>query len=101
MKTITLDSRICLRHDLQTMDIDDATFVATDNGGYGVELIARRIWQLLPRAPLVADLCELLLKEYDVDRERCEREVLEFLTDSARAGLIEKFDPDRAIQSAD
>jgi len=91
---LTLNSRVRLRDDFHAMDIDDAIVIANERGGncYGLELIARRIWQLLPRAATVAELCEVLLKEYDVDRETCEREVLEFLNDSVREGLIQTAD---------
>jgi hypothetical protein len=91
MKRIALDSRITRRDDFDTMDVDDATIIANAGGGdcYGLELIARRIWQLLPGTATVAELCEMLLKEYDIDRETCEREVLEFLNDSIREGLIQ------------
>jgi hypothetical protein len=94
MKVITLNSRVRLNADLHTMEVDEATIVA-DGGGsdcYGLELIARRIWQLLPRAGSVAELCETLLKEYDVDRETCELGVLEFLNESMREGLIRTAD---------
>jgi hypothetical protein len=94
MKIITLNSKVGLCDDLRTMDIDDAIVVANGSGGdpYGLELIARRIWQLLHRPATVAELCETLLKEYDIDRETCEREVLEFLNDSTREDLIRTAD---------
>lgn len=94
MNAITLDSRISLRDQLHTIDVDDALVVANATSGecYGLELIGRRIWQLLERVVTVSDLCEELLKEYDIDRETCEQEVLEFLNDSTHEGLIRILD---------
>ena len=94
MKTLTLNSRISRREQLHSMDIDEATVIANRSGGncYGVELIGRRIWQLLDHDSTVAELCELLLQEYAIDRETCEREVLEFLNDSVREDLIQTVD---------
>jgi len=92
MKTITLNSRVRFRDDLEAMDIDEATVLANAGGGYGVELIARRICQLIPLTATVAELCDVLLQEYEVDRETCEREVLEFLNESALEGLTEIAD---------
>ena len=92
MKTITLNSRVRLRAGLEAMDIDEATVIANAGGDYGLELIARRIWQLIPSTATVAEVCEMLLKEYEVDRETCQREVLEFLNDSTRQGLTEAVD---------
>ena len=94
MKIITLNSRVGLQAGLRILDVDGATIIANESGGdaYGLELIARRIWQLLHQPVTVAELCEELLKEYDVDREMCEQGVLEFLNDSAREGLIQTAD---------
>lgn len=90
MKTITLDSKVCLRRNLDTVDIDDAVVIADENSGdfYGVESTARRIWELIRDEGSVAGLCDTLVKEYHVDRERCERDVLEFLNDAMSQGLI-------------
>jgi hypothetical protein len=90
MKPITLKSIICVRDDLHAIDVDEALIIEDKNSGgpYGVELIARRLWQLLSQPVPVAELCETLLREYDVDRETCERDVLEFLNDSMHQGLI-------------
>jgi Coenzyme PQQ synthesis protein D (PqqD) len=94
MKEISSTSKICLCTDLQAMEVDDATVIANGRAGdcYGLELISRRIWQLLYRPTTVAELCEALLREYDVDRETCEREVLEFLNDSRVEGLVQTAD---------
>jgi hypothetical protein len=94
MKSITLSSKVSLRDDLETMPIDDAFVIANGSGGecYGVEGIAKRICQLLQSSMTVSELCDALMQEYEVDRETCEREVLEFLTDSAHEGLIRVLD---------
>jgi hypothetical protein len=94
MEMITLNSRVGLRAGLHTMDVDGATIIANENAGdsYGLELIARRIWQLLDHPATVSELCEILLQDYDIDRETCEQDVLDFLNDSAREGLIETAD---------
>jgi hypothetical protein len=91
MNTITLTSRLRLRDNVHATDIDDAVVIAngSDSDCYGLEFIARRIWQLLDRTGTAAELCDALLNEYDIDRETCEREVLEFLNDSLREGIIE------------
>jgi hypothetical protein len=36
----------------------------------------------------VAELCEQLLEEYDVDRATCEQRVCNFLTEMNKEGLI-------------
>lgn len=93
METINLNSRVSLCAGLDAMEVDDAIIISGDVGGsYGLEMIARRIWELLTRPTTVAELCEVLLGEYDIDRETCERDVLAFLHDSARESLIQTTD---------
>jgi hypothetical protein len=46
---------------------------------YGLDPIGSRIWELIAQPRSVADLCEMLLAEFDIDRETCQRDVLAFL----------------------
>jgi hypothetical protein len=50
-----------------------------------------RVWALLQVAEprTVQDLCDVLLAEFDVSPERCEREVRELAQALAEAGLVE------------
>lgn len=88
---ITLSSVIRRRSGLSTQDVDGTLVVAdeTSTWCYGMELIAGQIWQLLDRLGTVADVCAALATEYDVPRQTCESEVLEFVQELKREGLIE------------
>ena len=48
-----------------------------------------RIWELLEEPITIATLCGRLGSEYDVDEQRCLREVSSFLEDLRQAKLIE------------
>ena len=89
-KPIDLDSMIRRRKGFSAQEIDDC-LVLTDGESnfYGLETIARRIWQLLDRPRAVEDLCAVLMGQYDIDRGRCERDVLEFVIELNIEGLIE------------
>lgn len=51
--------------------------------------VAARIWELLEKAPLSqADLCQVLIEEYDVDEAECVAAVATFLEDSLAKGLV-------------
>jgi Coenzyme PQQ synthesis protein D (PqqD) len=54
-----------------------------------------RVWALLqePEPRTVQNLCDVLLAEFDVSSERCEREVRELAQALAEAGLVEIRDP--------
>ncbi len=61
-----------------------------DAGVYsGLDAVGTRIWQLLEREQTVADLCTVLLEEYEVGIEQCRQDLLVFLKDLAAQNLIE------------
>lgn len=71
--------------------VDDTLVLADErsSGCYGLDFVAQKIWQLVERPKAVADLCAALVDEYKIDRERCELDVLDFLGELKREGLIE------------
>ena len=56
---------------------------------YGVNPVGAAIWKLLQRKRSVAELRDAVLEEYDVEKERCERDVLDLLEKMQAEGLIE------------
>jgi len=59
---------------------------------YGLDEVGTRIWELLGQPIRVSDICDAIEREYDVERERCEADVLALLRDLAAKGLIEVTD---------
>ncbi len=56
---------------------------------YGLDGVGARIWELIQQPRRVKEIQETLLSEYDVDRERCERDLLALLEKFLAEGLIE------------
>ncbi|HXN21359.1 MAG TPA: PqqD family protein [Candidatus Dormibacteraeota bacterium] len=56
---------------------------------YCVDVVGARVWTLLREKRSVGELRNRLLDEYEVDAERCERELLELLEKMRSEGLIE------------
>jgi hypothetical protein len=56
---------------------------------YGVNPVGAAIWKLLQRKRSVAELRDAVLEEYDVEKERCERDLLDLLGKLQAEGLIE------------
>ncbi len=56
---------------------------------YGLEDVGARIWQLLQRPTTVAAMRAMLVEEYDVEPERCERDLRALLEDLAERRLVE------------
>jgi hypothetical protein len=56
---------------------------------YGLEDVGARLWTLLKHPITVADLCGTLVLEFDVEPDRCERDVRALLNDLLSRGLVE------------
>ena len=54
--------------------------------------IGSRIWELIKDPLSVSQLIDILLKEFNVDREQCEQEVFAFLNKLAEDHLIRVVD---------
>lgn len=59
---------------------------------YGLDAVGARIWILLREKRKVGDLRNKLLEEYEVDADRCDRELLDLLAKMRTEGLIEVKD---------
>jgi hypothetical protein len=56
---------------------------------FGLDEIGARIWAALEEPRSLEYLGEIILRDYQVDRETCERDVMAFLAELQFAGLIE------------
>ena len=56
---------------------------------YGLDSVGARIWDLLQKPRSVGEIRDTLLKEYDVEAERCERDLLSLLEKMVSEGLVE------------
>jgi hypothetical protein len=58
------------------------------NAYYDTDAIGADIWRRLESPTRVGDLCAALVQRYDVQPEQCEADVLAFLRDAYREGVI-------------
>jgi hypothetical protein len=56
---------------------------------YGLEGVGARIWSLLQRPITVSAIRDALVVEYEVDPDRCGRDLADLLKDLAARGLVE------------
>jgi hypothetical protein len=56
---------------------------------YGLDPVGARIWNLLQQPRSVGELRDALLAEYEVDADRCERDLLDLLEKMRDEGLIQ------------
>ena len=68
----------------------EAAILNTKHGiYYGLDPIGTEVWKLLQTPRKISDIQEVLLQEYEVEAQRCERDLLALLEDLLGAGLIE------------
>lgn len=76
--------------DLLTTTVDGELIgMSVEQGAcYGLNGVGTRIWELLAEPRSIADLCEQLTGEYEVDAGQCRREVLDLMEELRAEGLV-------------
>jgi len=90
-KEILLDSVVVTARDQLSCDLTGEAAILDIKTGtyYGLDPIGARIWNLIQSPKPVKEVLGVLLEEYDVDTNRCEKELLELLQELDAKGLIE------------
>jgi hypothetical protein len=70
------------------LDGEVAILNLPDGVYYGLNDVGGRVWNLIQQPKTVHELKEILLQEYDVDPEKCSRELIDLLQDLAKHSLI-------------
>lgn len=88
---ISLESVVSYRSDIDTTDLDgDKVMMDLEKGHYfSLNSVASRIWELMDSPKKVSEIVESLLEEYEVDRDTCEKSVIEFVEGLNHAELVE------------
>jgi hypothetical protein len=89
-KNISAESMVHQIEDVLTSDIDDEkVMMSVEKGEYfGLDPIGSRVWDMIGKPVKVKELVDLLLANYNVDRETCERDILAFLEELHKNGIL-------------
>jgi hypothetical protein len=87
---LTHDSWVVASDDQVHTSLGDETVILGLRDGvyYGLDAVGALVWSLVATPRRVADLVRAVTAEFDVDSERCERDVLTLLGELAGHGLI-------------
>jgi hypothetical protein len=87
---LSLSSVVVRSPDQVSGDLDGKVVLLSVQNGeyYNMNEVGSTVWSLVEQPISVAQLVEKLLAEFDVDRARCEGEVLVFLERLRKDGLI-------------
>ena len=71
-------------------EIDDTVVMMDMDKGqyYELDPVGARVWTLIEIGRPVAELCDALVAEYDVEPDVCRRDVLAFLDETAGLGIV-------------
>ena len=88
---MTKTTAIKMKKQLNVTDLSgEKVMVDFEQGKYFmIKGVGNDIWDMLADDVTVTQIMDKLLLEYDVTREQCEAEVLNFLTELEKLGIIE------------
>jgi hypothetical protein len=88
--TITAATTVTASKDQVFCDLaGEAAILNLKNSAYyGLDIVGARIWALVQEPTTVATVRDVILREYDVEPEQCERDLLDLLQKLAAEGLI-------------
>lgn len=70
-----------LGNEVAILDFREGTY-------YGLDSVGARIWSLIQEPKAVTEIRDTLVNEYEVEPERCERDLLALLQNLADRGLV-------------
>lgn len=87
---LSATTTVVATEDVLSTTIDDETVILHESSGkyYGLNDVGTFIWNLLEEPRTIEAICEAVTAEYDVEYERCERDVNEMVSELAEKGLV-------------
>jgi hypothetical protein len=87
---MNLSDKVTIPSQVMARQVGDETVLLHLGTGtyYGLDLVGQSIWLLMRDGKTLAEICDLLLQEYDVSRETISRDVVELADKLLAQGLI-------------
>ena len=87
---MSLPIAITIPGDVMARHLADETVLLHLASGnyYGLDAVGTRVWQLAGEGRKVADICDVLLSEFDVPREQLEADLERLLQELSAQGLV-------------
>ncbi len=89
-EALTLDSRVVGKPELLVSDLAGEMVLLNlaDGVYYGLDTVGAHVWRLVAEPRAVRAIVDDVVAQYDVDKARCEHDVLTFLRDLHAHGLV-------------
>jgi hypothetical protein len=88
---MSMESVVVAASEQVSCDLDGEVVILDLKNGvyYGLDAIGARIWDMLQKPTTIGAIRDAILLEYDVEADRCERDLLALLRDMGDKGLVE------------
>ena len=92
--TISISSTIIAGKDPVTSEMANEVAILNPKSGmyFGLDMVGARIWELIKEPMTVKDIRNIILDEYEVDVDRCEKDLFILFSEMSNNGLIEVKD---------
>ena len=89
-----MNATVCASKEQASADLGDEAAILNLKDGvyYGLDSVGARIWKLIQTPRAVREVRDTILAEYDVESDRCERDLIALLEELAQRQLIEVID---------
>jgi hypothetical protein len=94
MQMLSLETVVSVTSEQVSCDLAGETVILNlrDSVYYGLNEVGATIWQLIQEPRTAREVLDAVRREFDVDAERCERDVLALLEKLTERGLVEVRD---------
>lgn len=94
LQELNLNSIIVKTDNFIESELDDGIVMMSieNNSYYGLDEIGKKIIALTNKPIEISEITTTLLSEYNIDKEICERDVLELIKDLQKEGIIQFAD---------
>ena len=85
-----LSNRFAIKPNAMARQLGEETVILDLESGtyFGLDPVGARIWQLMKEGKSLAEICDVMLDEYEVSREKLERDALALAQDLEARSLI-------------
>ena len=92
--TLSVGSSVVAGRDQVSSDLGGEIAILHLEAGkyYGLDAVGARVWSLIQKPRTVGELRDVLVSEYEVEPDLCERDLVALLQGLADEGLVEVSD---------
>lgn len=93
-RTLETSSSVVATRDQVSSDLGGEVAILHLEAGtyYGLDAVGARVWSLIQEPITLREIRDVLVREYEVEPARCERDLIALLRVLADEGLVEVWD---------